>query len=609
MSVMEDPLPPPLPIQLKLCMTEESRVSVVVERVVNSHYYSCPRRHEVAADCSDGLCRYFTWHLHHHTSHRPGGSNCGHCALYETWIRKHSSLYCRSPCGLSLCNEMKKQTVKNRWQTCVDGFSDYLKSPNSSLNRNGSLPRYPSVSSYGEPTTSLGSVHTREEDDDDAGRGYFSASTSCTSSANSSPVTTQTFEPMEDEEGRDPASERHPSDVRQIQHATLYREPSVGYIQSDPLVFTRTQSESSRHSLHGKHRIDSRDSVEGNGATRDSVRDHCDLEDSLPLLVPQPNSSLGGENSRSISSRVPQSSFLTRQNLAGAAVTVTCGGKKRENFNSDSAIGSTSENEELSSMESVAECTTNTTTTAPGTFEDSTPYPTIIPEMASTPSTVHVSSFGNSGSSIRTGSPVDMVEEPLSRFNIAELCNLTDRLQDAYKDEITMLKNKGRPLYTSDPRPPTEVEAGQSVHVDYNWRESYGASALGSGPQTVGRPTPHDELPPSYPDDKLRAQQSPTFTEDSDTIGRTLDHRDSVKEYLQGQFYLQQTYSEHIHWRRVRQIGHGGQAKCFCIEDCVNNYALCLKEVRGRESVLCHSTHYSWIVLGKKYIHSKSCQL
>ncbi|CAI8017544.1 Mitogen-activated protein kinase kinase kinase 1 [Geodia barretti] len=141
-----------------------------------------------------------------------------------------------------------------------------------------------------------------------------------------------------------------------------------------------------------------------------------------------------------------------------------------------------------------------------------------------------------------------------------------------------MLNNKGRPLYTSDPRPPTEVEAGQSVHVDYNWRESYGGSALESGPQTVGRPTPHDQLPPSYPEDKLRAQQSPTFTEDSDTISRTLDHRDSVKEYLQGQFYLQQTYSEHIHWRRVRQIGHGGQAKCFCIEDCVNNYALCLKE-------------------------------
>ena len=91
-----------------------------------------------------------------------------------------------------------------------------------------------------------------------------------------------------------------------------------------------------------------------------------------------------------------------------------------------------------------------------------------------------------------------------------------------------------------------------------------------------------------------------------------------LPQYLQGQFYLQQTYSEHIHWRRVRQIGHGGQAKCFCIEDCVNNYALCLKEVHGRESVLCHSTHYCFrqkvynnntnypsIVLGKSKVENK----
>ena len=33
-----------------------------------------------------------------------------------------------------------------------------------------------------------------------------------------------------------------------------------------------------------------------------------------------------------------------------------------------------------------------------------------------------------------------------------------------------MLKNKGRPLYTSDPRPPTEVEKDETVDVDYNWR-------------------------------------------------------------------------------------------------------------------------------------------
>ena len=51
-----------------------------------------------------------------------------------------------------------------------------------------------------------------------------------------------------------------------------------------------------------------------------------------------------------------------------------------------------------------------------------------------------------------------------------ELCHLTDRLQDVYKQEITMLKNKGRPLYTSDPRPPTEVEKDETVDVDYNWR-------------------------------------------------------------------------------------------------------------------------------------------
>ena len=46
-----------------------------------------------------------------------------------------------------------------------------------------------------------------------------------------------------------------------------------------------------------------------------------------------------------------------------------------------------------------------------------------------------------------------------------ELCHLTDRHQDVYKQEITMLKNRGQPLYTSDPRPPTEVEKHEAVAV------------------------------------------------------------------------------------------------------------------------------------------------
>ena len=33
--------------------------------------------------------------------------HCHHCTLFEAWIEKHSSLYCRSLCGLTLCSEMK----------------------------------------------------------------------------------------------------------------------------------------------------------------------------------------------------------------------------------------------------------------------------------------------------------------------------------------------------------------------------------------------------------------------------------------------------------------------------------------------------------------------
>ena len=71
-----------------------------------------------------------------------------------------------------------------------------------------------------------------------------------------------------------------------------------------------------------------------------------------------------------------------------------------------------------------------------------------------------------------------------------ELCQLTDRLQDAYKDEITMLKNKGRPLYTSDPRPATQVESDEAVHVDYNWIGMYIPFIYSS---------PSIERPPSNP--------------------------------------------------------------------------------------------------------------
>lgn len=43
---------------------------MIVERVVNTHYHSCPKRQDVVGECNDGLCRYFTWHLNHHTTHR-----------------------------------------------------------------------------------------------------------------------------------------------------------------------------------------------------------------------------------------------------------------------------------------------------------------------------------------------------------------------------------------------------------------------------------------------------------------------------------------------------------------------------------------------------------
>ena len=52
--------------------TEASKIDVIVERVINSHYNDCPLRLGMAEECKDGLCRYFTWHLNHYTAHRAG---------------------------------------------------------------------------------------------------------------------------------------------------------------------------------------------------------------------------------------------------------------------------------------------------------------------------------------------------------------------------------------------------------------------------------------------------------------------------------------------------------------------------------------------------------
>jgi serine/threonine protein kinase len=140
-----------------------------------------------------------------------------------------------------------------------------------------------------------------------------------------------------------------------------------------------------------------------------------------------------------------------------------------------------------------------------------------------------------------------------------EQCQLTDQLLEQYSDDIKMMNNRGRPIIVDHPPPPSMVESHALAHVDQDWRESYAAPSQRRG------------LNPSPP-------LTTSFADDSETIEEILDHRASVREYLQGQFYLQQTYSEHLHWTRVRQIGHGGQARCYCIEDNVNKYPLCLKE-------------------------------
>jgi hypothetical protein len=376
--------------------TEASRIETMVQRVVNSHYRDCPRRHGGGAgECGDGLCRYFTWHLSHFTAHRQSEyyipRNCPHCTLFETWIESHSTHYCRSSCGLSLCSEIKKRSVKSRFHPCVEGFDEYLKSPSSSLNRNGGHVPF-------NPTASLDEV-TTQMSPNDANDGYCSG-TSGTTSSNTSPSCTQCFEPSRDPEATLPIT----SHSRVVQ--VLNREPSESSIHPNDLaMFQRYESNSITHqqllnsavrkglfqrgSCGSVSQEESEDERRGNlYGSRISSLDH-----SLPHMTPQPTSTPYDDASWQDHSNSPRSQS-SRQTLSHM---------KKHQENSDSAISSTSENEDLSSMES------ETT--------EYTPAPTL--ESASTPSTVHAHSFDNSGGSCNHVEPPEPKVVDISHYDIA----------------------------------------------------------------------------------------------------------------------------------------------------------------------------------------------
>ena len=231
-------------------------------------------------------------------------------------------------------------------------------------------------------------------------------------SSNCSPHSTQTFERLDEE-----VIESAPDATSDLRFVPLNRGRSESFGHMIPLSFTRNQSqertsitsESLRPYLR-QQRSDSRVSADDHGTCFCTV---CGVEDSLPLLHPQPTSSSVIEEEEE-----PQLACgSSRQHLAGPCE------KKRENFHSDSAISSTSENEEMSSIESVADYTANSTTS---TLDAGSPSSNTCPmhsETASTTSTIHVTSYENSGSSIRTpASPVE--DAAYSQVNV-EVRHLT----------------------------------------------------------------------------------------------------------------------------------------------------------------------------------------
>ena len=139
------------------------------------------------------------------------------------------------------------------------------------------------------------------------------------------------------------------------------------------------------------------------------------FDGSLPLQPPQSSSSSIGRFNVGNGDYRPTESSSTERHHLGCTPR-----QRRENCNSDSAISSTSENEDImSSMESESETTPAATLESDSTHStlhassignsgSSEPTPAATLESDSTHSTLHASSIGNSGSSEPT--PVSPLE-------------------------------------------------------------------------------------------------------------------------------------------------------------------------------------------------------
>ena len=50
-------------------------------------------------------------------------------------------------------------------------------------------------------------------------------------------------------------------------------------------------------------------------------------------------------------------------------------------------------------------------------------------------------------------------------------------------------------------------------------------------------------------------------------------------QYLLGKFHSRNAYREGVHWHRKTQLGKGGQAQCYSIQDVKTQMIMALKEV------------------------------
>lgn len=261
------------------------------------------------------------------------------------------------------------------------------KSPSSSLNQGSNVPR--------SPAPSIGEVTGQTCTIDDINDGYCSGTTSSTSS----PSCTQYLESLPDPEAPLPIT----SHVRKI--AQLFRQPSE--LMNDLTMFHHTESHERNSISHENllYSVGKRSGSDVSQGENDSEKGESvfgvrngSLDHSLPYMPPQPAStSLHTDTqhnwSESNSSHSQFSAYPHRRPLTFMK------NHPRDCHHSDSAFGSTSENEDMSSIESeTLECT-----------------PTVTLESVSTPSTIPAAP--SIGSSTHTMSPMD----PLSKSTITDL--------------------------------------------------------------------------------------------------------------------------------------------------------------------------------------------